>query len=234
LRDRRALYHRQTKNAWLRLLSGTGGEASCGEACTSWRIPGFAIGYGNTKKFAVHHNPTIKTDIPRLQATTIGMGPRLQRVCWVCYDVVGGDNLIIVWQARRISGDKMSEQKLPSSVQAETVENRSDTLNQLIEIIRSAKLPKREEQAEQVFLENMRNNKIDVEPISTKRGFKIYLAELGDKRYAVWIRAKPVSRKSLEMTEKILKNYELDGKILVKLVRKADYIKISSWVKYND
>ena len=125
----------------------------------------------------------------------------------------------------------MSEQKLSSSVQAETVENRSDTLNQLIEIIRSAKLPKREEQAEQLFLENMRNNKIDVEPISTKRGFKIYLVEIDDKRYAVWLRAKPVSREALEMTEKILKNYEIDGKILVKLVRKADYVKIHGWIK---
>lgn len=101
----------------------------------------------------------------------------------------------------------------------------------LLDILGSVKLPEKETDALPALTLELTKRGIQVEPISTKRGYKIVLVEADGKRYAVWLRAKPVSRKALETAKKMLKNYEIDGKILVKLVRKADYARVSGWVK---
>jgi len=70
-----------------------------------------------------------------------------------------------------------------------------------------------------------------IEPISTKKGFTMLLVEISDRRYILWIRAKPVSREALQIAEKIVTNYEADAKILFKIVKKADYTRVEGWVK---
>jgi hypothetical protein len=107
----------------------------------------------------------------------------------------------------------------------------TNKLDDVLNLLRMLNLPERESAAVKVLTSELSSRGYNVEPISSKRGLQILLLEIGENRYAVWLRAKPITREALEAAEKILRNYEIDGKILVKLVRRADYIRVTEWTK---
>jgi len=116
----------------------------------------------------------------------------------------------------------------------ETTEGRGsaqDPLEKLKKILSEIELPKTDYGIGRKIPEELNKRGLRIEPITTMRGFKIFLVEIDNKRYAVWFRRTPVSRNALEMAEKVLRNYEIDGKILVKIARKADYVRTEGWIK---
>ena len=104
----------------------------------------------------------------------------------------------------------------------------------VVDEIKEIELSRHEEEAVRKLSEFLQRYGYSVEIVSDRNGFRIILAEKGDNRYLIWIRGAPVSRSGLELAEKYVKPYEsITEKILVKLVRKADYVKVTGWTKIH-
>jgi len=70
-----------------------------------------------------------------------------------------------------------------------------------------------------------------VQYVSKKPGHVILSVELGGKRLILWIRAGGVKRESMSMFNRIVKDMEHDGIILVKCLSEPDNIKLpQDWV----
>lgn len=123
-----------------------------------------------------------------------------------------------------------SDTGISSELASNVNESRHD-LNEVLELLREIELPENERLATDRIIEVMSGKGYGAEPVSYKRGFNMVLIEIDSKRYIVWIRSSPISRNALRIAESIVSKYEIDGKILVKLKRRADYVRVSGWTK---
>ena len=103
-------------------------------------------------------------------------------------------------------------------------------LESIRKIVREIELPVNEVKATKRIVEELEKRGYIVEYVSDRNGLRIILVEKDDERYILWIRSSPLTRKALELAERILKPYEdITGMIIVKTTKRADYIRVKEW-----
>jgi len=68
--------------------------------------------------------------------------------------------------------------------------------------------------------------------MSLRDGFTMFMAEKGDKRVAVWLRSAPITPKAMEIFNKMISKYTIDGVLIFRLDERPEQTAVPYKLKY--